>query len=89
MPARSTDAIRWNIKVSRETDLALRSLLQSDKRGELSRFVEQAVLNEVFHRTIADIQTRNRSAEPDLIEVEIEAAVREARAELRNEARRV
>ena len=82
MPTESA-AVRWSIKVSRETDLALRTLLGSrgGKKGDLSRFVEQAVLAEVFHRTVADIQARNRDVDPELLQAEIDAAAREARAE--------
>ena len=39
---------RWNLKVSRETDLALRTLLatRGGRKGDLSRFVEEAVNRE-------------------------------------------
>jgi hypothetical protein len=39
------EAVRWNIKVSRETDLALRTFLGAHgmKKGDLSKFIEQAV----------------------------------------------
>ena len=75
------NAVRWNIKVSKETDLSLRSFLDSQgmRKGDLSRFIEQAVLAQVFHRTVEDIQTRNRHADPDLVQAEIDAAVRESR----------
>lgn len=79
------DAVRWNIKVSKETDLSLRSFLGSQgmKKGDLSKFIEQAVLTHVFHRTIEDIHARNRDTDPGEIEAEIEAAVREVRTEAR------
>jgi hypothetical protein len=37
--------IRWNIKVSNETDLELRTYLGSHgmKKGDLSKFIEEAV----------------------------------------------
>lgn len=40
-----SETIRWTIKVSGETDLALRSFLGAHgmKKGDLSRFVEEAV----------------------------------------------
>ena len=39
------EAVRWNIKVSRETDLTLRTFLgaQGAKKGDLSKFIEEAV----------------------------------------------
>ena len=38
-------AVRWNIKVSKETDLTLRTFLGSQgmKKGDLSKFIEEAV----------------------------------------------
>ncbi len=39
------EAVRWNIKVSKETDLTLRTYLGSRgmKKGDLSKFIEHAV----------------------------------------------
>lgn len=81
MPVQDT-AVRWSIKVSPDTDLALRSLLgsQGGKKGDLSRFIEQAVIAAVFHHTVADIQARNRDADPEIVQSEIDAAVHELRA---------
>ena len=77
------ETVRWNIKVSKETDLSLRSFLGSQgmKKGDLSKFIEQAVLVHVLHRTVEDIHARNRGADLDLVEAEIEAALREVRHE--------
>jgi hypothetical protein len=79
------EAVRWNIKVSKETDRSLRSFLGSQgmKKGGLSKFIEQAVLAHVFHRTVEDIHARNREIDPSVIEAEIDAAVSEVRAETR------
>jgi hypothetical protein len=61
---------RWNLKVSRETDIALRTLLASrgGRKGDLSRFVEEAVNREVLRETVRDIQARNADVEPGEIE---------------------
>jgi hypothetical protein len=77
------EAVRWNIKVSRDTDLTLRTFLGSRgmKKGDLSRFIEQAVRAHVFHRTVQDLKTRNAGADPDELEVLIDDAVRDVRAE--------
>jgi hypothetical protein len=85
------DAVRWNIKVSRETDLSLRSFLGSQRtsQGDLSKFIEQAVLAEVFHRTVQDIHARNRDADTGLVQAEIDAAVLEVRHEKRQSVRLV
>lgn len=61
------EAARWSLKVSRETDIALRTLLASrgGKKGDLSRFVEDAVNREVLRETVRDIQARNLDADAD------------------------
>jgi hypothetical protein len=39
------EAVRWSIKVSKDTDLTLRTFLgaQGAKKGDLSKFIEEAV----------------------------------------------
>jgi hypothetical protein len=78
-------AVRWNIKVSKETDLTLRTYLgaQGAKKGDLSKFIEEAVRWRVFHRTIQDIKARNADTDPDELQRIVEGAVREVRAERR------
>ncbi len=77
------EAVRWNIKVSKETDLTLRTFLgaQGAKKGDLSKFIEEAVRWRVFHRTIQDIKERNAGTDPAGLQRIIDEAVREARAE--------
>jgi len=79
------DAVRWNIKVSKDTDLTLRSFLGSQgmKKGDLSKFVEDAVRWRVLQRTIQDIRARNADADPDEIQRIVDEAVAEVRAERR------
>ena len=79
------EAVRWNIKVSKETDLTLRTFLGSQgmKKGDLSKFIEQAVRAHVFHRTVQDIKARNAGADPDELQSLIDNTVREVRAERR------
>jgi len=70
---------RWSLKVSRETDIALRTLLatRGGKKGDLSRFVEEAVNREVLRETIRDVQARNADIDPDeldrLVDEELDA----------------
>ena len=77
------DAVRWNIKVSKETDLTLRTYLgaQGAKKGDLSKFIEEAVRWHVFHRTVQDIRDRNADTDPDELQRMIDEAVSEVRAE--------
>ena len=79
------EAVRWNIKVSKETDLTLRTFLGSHgmKKGDLSKFIEQAVRSHVFHRTVQDIKARNAGTDPDEMQALIDDAVREVRAQRR------
>ena len=82
-------AVRWNIKVSKETDLTLRTFLGSQgmKKGDLSKFIEQAVRSHVFHCTIQDIKARNADTDPDELKAVIDSSVREVRAERRARAK--
>lgn len=77
------EAVRWNIKVSKETDLTLRTFLgaQGMKEGDLSKFIEEAVRWRVFHRSVQDIKARNADTDPDELQALIDDAVREVRAE--------
>ena len=53
------------------------------KRGDLSKFIEQAVRAHVFHRTVQDIKARNAGADPDELNSLIDNTVRAVRAERR------
>ena len=77
------EAVRWNIKVSKETDLTLRTFLgaRGAKKGDLSKFIEEAVRWRVFHRTVQDIRERNADADPDELQRIIDDAMGEVRAE--------
>jgi len=79
------EAVRWNIKVSRETDLTLRTFLGAHgmKKGDLSKFIEQAVRAHVFHRAVQDIKARNAETDPAELQSLIESAVGEVRAQRR------
>lgn len=76
------ELVRWNLKVSKEADISLRSLLaeRGGKKGDLSRFVEQAVRRAVLNETVSRIRAQNEdlSAEAlqELIDTEL-AAMRE------------
>ncbi len=72
-------SVRWNVAVSAETDQSLRIFLASrgqGRKGDLSRFIEDAVRERVFKETAQAIKEQNREAAPG----EIESAVAEALA---------
>jgi hypothetical protein len=77
------EAVRWNIKVSKETDLTLRTFLgaQGAKKGDLSKFIEEAVRWRVFHCTVQEIRERNAGTDPDELQRIIDETVSEVRAE--------
>ena len=77
------EAVRWNLTVSKDTDLTLRSFLGSQgmKKGDLSKFVEDAVRRRVLQCTVQDIRERNAGADPDDIQRIVDEAVSEVRTE--------
>lgn len=79
------EIVRWNIKVSKHTDLALRTFLGSKgmKKGDLSKFIEEAVRRRVFDETVRDIKARNADTDPDELQAIIDETVQEVRAEKR------
>ncbi len=79
------EAVRWSIKVSKDTDLTLRTFLgaQGAKKGDLSKFIEEAVRRRVLQCTVQDIRARNADADPDEIQRIVDEAVSEVRAERR------
>jgi hypothetical protein len=79
----------WRIKVSKETYLSLRTFLGSQgmKKGDLSKFIEEAVRWRLFHRSVQGIKVRNRDSDPEELQAVIDEAVREVRTERRKKAR--
>jgi len=75
------EAVRWNIKVSKRTDLTLRTFLgaQGARKGDLSKFIEEAVRWRLFHCAVQSIKDRNADTDPDELQSIIDAAVAEVR----------
>ncbi len=76
-------ATRWNLVVKVETDTELRQFLASEgggKKGDLSKFVEEAVKARIFALSAA----RAKAANANRSAAEIEAAVAEALTWARN-----
>ena len=62
---------RWSVIVPEETDRALRSYLarSGTKKGDLSRFVDEAVLSRLFELTVEDVKARNQDySQEDILE---------------------
>ncbi len=65
-----SELARWSLTVSHETDVALRTLLatRGDGKGDLSRFVEEAVSREVLRQTANHVRARTVDlAESDVL----------------------
>ena len=69
--------IRWSVVVPEDTDRALRSYLArtGGRKGDLSRFVDNAVLARLFELTAEDVKERNRAQPQDEIIEAIEEAL--------------
>lgn len=68
---------RWNVAVSAETDRALRMFLASQgggRKGDLSRFVEEAVRAHILELSAEDAKAANAGVS----EADLEAIVNEA-----------
>jgi len=71
---------RWNLSIPEKTDRAVRTYLArtGGKKGDLSRFVDEAVRRRVFDLTVREIKDRNAPYDQqeilDLIDEEVDAA---------------
>lgn len=77
------ESVRWTVRVSKDTDVAVRTFLaqRGMKKGDLAKFIEEAVRWRVFDATVAETKARNAGVP----EAEIEAAIDEALATVRAE----
>ena len=71
---------RWNLSIPEETDRAVRTFLARNggKKGDLSRFVDEAVRRRMRDLTVSHIKDRNARYDPQetlkLIDEEVDAA---------------
>lgn len=75
--------VRWSLVVSRDTDIALRMYLaqQGMRKGDLSKFVEEAVRWRVLDRVATETKARNSKVSAKKLAAAIDEAVRSVRAE--------
>ncbi len=75
---------KLTITLTRETDLALRAYLGSQgmRKGDLSKFIEDAVRWRMFDRTVQAVKERNASMDPDELQTIIDEACASVRAEM-------
>ena len=75
--------IRWSLVVSKDTDISLRMYLAQHgfRKGDLSKFVEEAVRWRVLDRSVSETKNRNQGVPAKDLEDGIDEAVRAVRAE--------
>ena len=77
----SHDTTRWTVVVSKETDIVVRSLLAQRglKKGDLSKFIEDAVNWRVFDQTLREARSGFSDMTPDARDALIAKACAAAR----------
>ncbi len=85
-----TDLARWTVKVSKETDVAVRSYLaeHGGKKGDLSKFIERAVRKELLRATVRDIQEGYAGLPGEKLQAMIDEACAAVRSEFRQDRNR-
>ena len=75
---------RWTVMVSKDTDITLRSFLaqRGMKKGDLSKFIEEAVRWRVFDQTLAETREKFADLPPDDLQAMIDEATADARLEM-------
>jgi hypothetical protein len=72
---------RWTVSVSKDTDITVRSFLaqRGMKKGDLSKFIEEAVKWRVLDQTVAEARGKFADMPPEALESIIDEAVAAAR----------
>lgn len=73
---------RWSLVVSRDTDIALRQFLASQgggRKGDLSRFVENAVRAHIFELSATEAKLENAAHSQTAIDDAVDEALAWAR----------
>jgi hypothetical protein len=76
------ESVRWTLSISHDTDVALRTFLAQSglKKGDLSRFVDDAVQWRLMKLNITQARARNAHLRPAEVESAVDQALREVRA---------
>ena len=83
----SDNTTRWTVTVSKETDIAVRTLLaqRGMKKGDLSKFIEDAVKWRVLDQTLIEARFAFEDLQPDDLKALIDEATDSVRSEVRRE----
>lgn len=74
--------IRWNVAVSSDTDQSLRMFLASQgggRKGDLSRFIEEAVRAHILELTAEQVKTANAGVSEADLTAMVDEAIQWAR----------
>ena len=73
----SNDTTRWTVSVSKDTDIAVRIFLaqRGMKKGDLSKFIEDAVKWRVLEQTMAEARGKFSDLAPEALDELIDEAV--------------
>jgi hypothetical protein len=73
----SESTTRWTVSVSKDTDIAVRTFLaqRGMKKGDLSKFIEDAVKWRVLDQTVAEARSKFADIPADALEALIDEAV--------------
>ncbi len=76
------NTVRWNVAVSADTDQSLRLFLASQgggRKGDLSRFIEEAVRAHILELTAEQTKAANSSVSEEDLTAIVEEAIQWAR----------
>jgi len=75
-------AVRWSLIVSQDTDISLRTFLaqRGMRKGDLSKFVEDAVRWRVLDQCALEVKEKNKNIPPEELEKAIDEAIQSIRA---------
>jgi len=81
---------RWTVSVPKEIDTSLRCFLAElgMKKGDISKFIVDAVKWRIFEQTLAEVRSQAADVPPDELQSIIDEAIDAVRGEKRNESLR-
>jgi len=87
MPVSNQNLTRWTVSVPKETDLSLRRFLaeRGMKKGDISKFIVDAVKWRVFEQTTAEIREKFADVPVDELQALVDEATEAVRIEMREE----
>ena len=90
MPTPTSNFTRWTVSVPKETDTALRCFLaeRGMKKGDISKFIVDAVKWRVFEQTLAEVREKVADIPTDELQAIIDEATTAVRDEMRQELQR-